>query len=95
MVSYGPTYGTPLYRCQWDHQIIAWIVSLLANGCPPRAIVVTFGAVPTRLWLGAAVNLHRDKVSLSQRPQSTQSNTTNLCALCDEFLQWTHFSIPG
>ena len=37
--------------------------------------------------------LHCKKGSLSQRPQSTQSNIENLCALCvlcDEFLQWTH-----
>jgi transposase-like protein len=114
--TFAATYGTPLYRRQWDHQIIVWIISLLANGCPPRAIVVTFGidprtvkdlwrssgrhcqhiheekvqkgrldlgqvqmdeirhkiqgailwiamaiAVPTRLWLGATVSLHRDK----------------------------------
>jgi len=114
--TFAATYGTPLYRRHLDHQLIAWIISLLSNGCPPQAIVATFEvdprtvedlwrasgqhcqqvheekiqkgqlalgqvqtdelrhkiqgavlwiamaiAVPTRLWLGAAVSLHRDK----------------------------------
>ncbi|MGB9871911.1 MAG: transposase [Anaerolineae bacterium] len=114
--TFAATYGTPLYRRHLDPQLIGWIISLLSHGCPPLAIVVTFGvdlrtvqnpwrssgqhcqrvheekvlqgpldlgqvqmdeirhkiqgtilwiamaiAVPTRLWLGAAVSLHRDK----------------------------------
>jgi len=45
------------------------------------------------------IRLHSKKGSLSQRPQSTQSNTKEnlcaLCVLCDEFLQWTQISIPA
>lgn len=44
--TFAATYGTPLYRRHLDHQLIAWIVSLLANGCPLQAIVVTFGVDP-------------------------------------------------
>jgi len=114
--TFAATHGTPLYRRHHDHQLFAWVISLLANGCPKVAIAVTFGldprriddwwessgqhgrqvheatvaqgqldlqqvqmdeirhkvqgaiiwiamaiAVPTRLWLGATVSLHRDK----------------------------------
>jgi transposase-like protein len=114
--TFAATYGTPLYRRHHDHQLIAWVISLLGNGCPKQAIVATFGldprtvddwwessgqhsqcvhevtvarnlmdlqqvqmdeirhkvqgaiiwiamalAIPTRLWLGGVVSLHRDK----------------------------------
>jgi len=114
--TFAITHDTPLYRRRLDHELIGWVVSLLANGCPKQAIVFTWGldprtvddwwessgehsqrvheatvaqnrmdlqqvqmdeirhkvqgaiiwiamalAVPTRLWLGAVVSLHRDK----------------------------------
>ena len=114
--TFAITHGTPLYRRRLDHELIEWVVSLLAHGCPKQAIVATWRldprtvddlwessgehsqrvheatvaqnqmdlqqvqmdeirhkvqgaiiwiamaiAVPTRLWLGAVVSLHRDK----------------------------------
>jgi len=44
--TFAATYGTPLYRRRHDHQLIGWVVSLLAHGCPPAAIVATFGLDP-------------------------------------------------
>jgi transposase-like protein/IS1 family transposase len=34
--------GTPFYRLKTDPQIVIWVVTLLAFGCPPQAIVAAF-----------------------------------------------------
>lgn len=51
--TFAATYGTPLYRRHLDHQLIGWIISLLAHGCPKPAIVATFEVDPRtvdELW---------------------------------------------
>ena len=35
--------GTPFYGLKHDSQLVVWVISLLAFGCPLQAIVVTFG----------------------------------------------------
>jgi transposase-like protein/IS1 family transposase len=35
--------GTPFYRLKTDPQIVTWVITLLAYGCPPKAIVAAFG----------------------------------------------------
>jgi transposase-like protein/IS1 family transposase len=35
--------GTPFYRLKTNPQIVIWVVTLLAFGCPPQAIVAAFG----------------------------------------------------
>ena len=37
------THGTPRYRRKYDEQIVGWVISLIAYGCPLAAIVATFG----------------------------------------------------
>ncbi|MEM0489472.1 MAG: hypothetical protein QW707_09810 [Candidatus Bathyarchaeia archaeon] len=52
--TFAATHGTPLYRRRLDHQLIAWMVSLLAHGCPPEAIMATFEVDPRtvqELWV--------------------------------------------
>lgn len=40
--TFAATTGTPLYRKQHEHSMIADVVSLLAHGCPLQAIVATY-----------------------------------------------------
>ncbi len=44
--TFAATHDTPLYRRRYDHQIYAWVISLLSYGCPKAAIVATFGLDP-------------------------------------------------
>jgi len=44
--TFAITSGTPLYRRHHSHQLIGWVVSLLAYGCPKQAIVNTFHLDP-------------------------------------------------
>lgn len=60
--NFAATYGTPLYRRRLDHQLIAWIVSLPAHGCPPEAIVATFAVDPRtiqKLWVTSGQHCQR------------------------------------
>lgn len=60
--TFAATYGTPLYRRRLDRQLIAWIVSLLAHGCPPEAIVATFEVDPRTvqsLWAASGQHCQR------------------------------------
>ena len=41
--TFAATKGTPLYRLRSDDEIVARVVTLLAWGCPPAAIVAAFG----------------------------------------------------
>lgn len=41
--TFAATSGTPYYRLRSPRQLVEWVVSLLAHGCPLQAIVVTFG----------------------------------------------------
>lgn len=112
--TFSERVGTPFYRCRVAPATIALVLTLVAHGCPPQAIVAAFGfqcrtvrawiqaagrhcqpfhqhqvlpqeliqvqadelrvklqgqivwlgmavAVPTRLWLGAAVSACRDR----------------------------------
>src|SRR5437588_1133003 len=35
--------GTPFYGLKYDTQIVVWVVTLLALGCPLQAVVRAFG----------------------------------------------------
>lgn len=35
--------GTPFYHLKSDPQLVVWVLTLLAYGCPPQAIVAAFG----------------------------------------------------
>jgi len=35
--------GTPFYHLKSDPQQVVWVITLLAYGCPPQAIVAAFG----------------------------------------------------
>jgi transposase-like protein len=37
------TKGTPFYRLRYQQEVILQVVTLLAHGCPPQAIVAAFG----------------------------------------------------
>ena len=41
--TFSETKDTPYYRLRHSKQIVTWALSLLAHGCPPMAIVRTFG----------------------------------------------------
>lgn len=41
--TFAATKGTPLYRLRSDEETVARVVTLLAYGCPPAAIVAAFG----------------------------------------------------
>jgi transposase-like protein len=41
--TFTDTKGTILYRLKTDHQLVMWVIVLLAYGCPPKAIVKAFG----------------------------------------------------
>ncbi len=41
--TFSATKGTALYRAHKPHELIATVVTLLAYGCPPQAIVAAFG----------------------------------------------------
>jgi len=52
--TFAATYGTPLYRRRPDHQLMAWMVSPLAHGCPLEAIEATLEVDPRpvqKLWV--------------------------------------------
>ncbi len=40
--TFSATKGTPLYRLRSDRNVITLVLTLLAYGCPLRAIVVAF-----------------------------------------------------
>src|SRR5215212_106032 len=40
--TFSATKGTPLYRAHKPHELVVTIVTLLAYGCPPQAIVAAF-----------------------------------------------------
>jgi transposase-like protein len=42
-VTFSETKDTPYYRLRYPKQIVTWVLMLLGNGCPPMAIVRTFG----------------------------------------------------
>lgn len=42
-VSFSETKGTPFYGLKKQHDLFLIVVDLLANGCPPQAIVAAFG----------------------------------------------------
>jgi transposase-like protein len=48
--------GTPFYRCRTDPAVITLVLTLLAYGCPPLAIVRAFGfqARTVRKWLSSS-----------------------------------------
>jgi transposase-like protein len=48
--------GTPFYRCRTDPALITLVLTLIAYGCPPLAIVQAFGfqARTVRKWLAAS-----------------------------------------
>jgi transposase-like protein len=41
--TFAATTGTPAYRLHHDQDLWAAVISLLANGCPLQAVVITFG----------------------------------------------------
>lgn len=41
--TFAATKGTPFYRRHYEAEFISQMVSLLAHGCPPQAIVATYG----------------------------------------------------
>lgn len=41
--TFAATTGTPFYRRHYEAEFISQMVSLLAHGCPPQAIVATYG----------------------------------------------------
>lgn len=54
--TFAATTGTPLYRLHGERQWYLWVITLLAFGCPPIAIVRAFGldARTVRRWQQAA-----------------------------------------
>jgi len=40
--TFTQTKGTPFYRLRHDQELVARVITLLAWGCPPQAIVVAF-----------------------------------------------------
>ena len=68
--TFAATHGTPLYRRHLDPQLIAWIISLLAYGCPLQAIVFTFGVDPRtvrNLWRSSGQHAQRVHEATVQR----------------------------
>jgi hypothetical protein len=41
--TFSETKGTPFYRAHKEHEVMVLVVTLLAYGCPPQAIVAAFG----------------------------------------------------
>ena len=41
--NFTSTKGTPFYRLRHDQEVVVQVVTLLAWGCPPQAIVAAFG----------------------------------------------------
>ncbi len=41
--TFTETKGTPFYRLRHQQEVVVWVVTLLAHGCPPQAIVAAFG----------------------------------------------------
>jgi transposase-like protein len=41
--TFTQTKGTPFYRLRHPQELVVWVVTLLAHGCPPQAIVAAFG----------------------------------------------------
>jgi transposase-like protein len=41
--TFTATQGTALYRLRTAAETVTWVVTLLAHGCPPQAIVAAFG----------------------------------------------------
>ncbi len=41
--TFSATKGTALYRAHTPHDLVVQVVTLLAHGCPPQAIVAAFG----------------------------------------------------
>ena len=41
--TFTQTKGTPFYRLRHDQELVVRVVTLLAHGCPPQAIVAAFG----------------------------------------------------
>lgn len=41
--TFAETTGTPFYRLRTGAELVAIVVTLLANGCPPQAIVAAYG----------------------------------------------------
>lgn len=41
--TFAATTGTPFYRLHHRAELFIWVVTLLAHGCPPQAIVAAFG----------------------------------------------------
>jgi transposase-like protein len=52
--TFSATKGTALYRLRTAAETVALVVTLLAHGCPPQAIVAAFGfdERTVRRWLG-------------------------------------------
>jgi transposase-like protein len=48
--------GTPFYRCRVAPTTLALVLTLVAHGCPPQAIVAAFGfqCRTVRAWIQAA-----------------------------------------
>ncbi len=43
--TFSETKGTAFYRLQTDHDQVSNMISLMKHGCPPQAIVATYGYV--------------------------------------------------
>lgn len=41
--TFTATKGTPFYRLRTDGEVVTLVLTLLAHGCPPQAIVAAFG----------------------------------------------------
>jgi transposase-like protein len=70
--TFAITRGTPLYRRRYDHQLIGWVVSLLAYGCPKQAIVNTFNLDPRTVddwWQSSGQHCQRVHVATVLRGQ--------------------------
>ena len=52
--TFSATKGTALYRLRTAAETVSLVVTLLAHGCPPQAIVAAFGADERTVarWMG-------------------------------------------
>jgi transposase-like protein len=67
--------GTPFYGLKTDLQIVVWVVTLLAYGCPLQAIVAAFGLDERTVWdwqKRAGQHCERVHAAVVQTPQDLQ-----------------------
>lgn len=71
--TFAATVGTPLYRCHRPVEVVVQVVTLLAFGCPPRAIQAAFGLDRRTVaaWARqAGTHCERAQQALVEQPQA-------------------------